>query len=438
MARLTVRRGARCAGWDWQRWWRILLTTVLLLSVMLFGSFRAAKAADVRGGNDVFRLGPDEVVNDDLYVAAGEIYIDGTVNGDLIAAGGYVEVNGVVTGDAMIAAGGINLNGVVQASARLVGGGVAISGKIGHDLMVAGGGSTFSGMPGFPFRIGQRTIQQGIQLTSNANIGNDAYVVGGQGDIAGEIKRNLFTGMGTVILGSKVGGDAQLYGQNVTVRNTSKVGGVLRYRSNNTVVVPAGIAKTVQEDKPAVAAAPPPPNPVWPVVNWLWRTLLISIGLALFAWVWLRVAPNGLLATTQAIEAKPIEVGLYGIVTAALILPVTAALVMLTGVFWGIFPAIVLFVFMMGAVLLLWLFSPLLTGLWLGRQLVARTGRLTGTLATLLIGTLSLVLVARLISVIPCVGGVVAALIYLLSFALALGGIVVSRRQQMARELSVA
>jgi len=70
--------------------------------------------------------------------------------------------------------------------------------------------------------------------------------------------------------------------------------------------------------------------------------------------------------------------------------------------------------------------------------LVARTGRLTGTLATLLIGALSLVLVARLISVIPCVGGVVAALIYLLSFALALGGIVVSRRQRMVNEVSMA
>jgi len=157
--------------------------------------------------------------------------------------------------------------------------------------------------------------------------------------------------------------------------------------------------------------------------------MLIGIGLTLLAWLWLRIAPNLLLSTTQAIEAKPIEVGLYGILAAALILPVTAALVALTGLFGGIFPALVLGLFIAGVVLLLWLLSPLLTGLWLGRRLATQTQRFSGTLPALLIGSLLIVLVTRLIGVIPCVGAVVVALIYLLSFALALGGIIVSRRQ---------
>ena len=433
MAKLTARRGTRRTVWGQQCWWIILLTSVVLL-----GGAGTANAADVRGGSDIFRLGPDEVVNDDLYVTAREIYIDGTVNGDLIAAGGYVEVNGVVTGDAMIAAGGINLNGVVQDSARLAGGGVAIAGKIGHDLMVAGGGSAFSGMPSFPIRIGQRTIQQGVQLTSKATVGNDAYIVGGQGDLAGAIKRNLFSSMGSVAFGGQVDGNAQLYGQSVTVRNTSKVGNVLRYRSNSAVILPAGVAKTVQEVQPTAAEAlPTQPNPIWALLTWLWRTILVGIGLALLAWLWLRIAPNVLLSTSQAIEAKPIEVGIYGIMAAALILPITAALVALTGLFWGIFPAIVLFMFIVGAVMLLWLLSPLLTGLWLGRRLTTQTKRFSGTLPTLLVGTLVLVVVTRLIGAIPFVGAVVAALIYLLSFALALGGIIVSRRQPLVSELSV-
>ncbi|CAN5710276.1 hypothetical protein BH10CHL1_BH10CHL1_08110 [soil metagenome] len=417
-----------------QRWWLLLLTGIVLCC--LTGT---ALAADVRGGDDVFRLGPDEVVNDDLYVAAREIYIDGTVNGDLIAAGGYVEVNGVVTGDVMIAGGGVNLNGVVQDDARIAGGGVVVSGQIGDDLFVAGGGSAFPGMPSFPIRIGQRNITQGVQLTGNATIGGDAYIVGGQGDLAGSIKNNLFAAMGAIIFGGKVDGNAELNSQNITVRNTGKIGGVLRYDSPDPVNVPTGVAPTVQAVTPPPPKAPPsPPLPIWPLLTWLWRTVLILVGLALLAWLWVRLAPHLLRSTTDAIETKPIEVGLYGVLAAALIVPIIAALVILTMLFGGISPGILLLFFLFSGVLLLWFFSPLLTGLWLGRKLVAHAGRyssrLSSTLATLLTGVLTIVVVARLIGTIPFVGLLVAALIYLLSFALALGGLIVSRRRPLVED----
>ncbi|MCX6044610.1 MAG: hypothetical protein NT075_05810 [Chloroflexi bacterium] len=411
-------------------WWLLLATGVALCCLT-----GRAVAADIRGGDDVFRLGPDEVVNDDLYVAAREIYIDGTVNGDLIAVGGYIEVNGVVTGDAMLAGGGVNLNGVVQDDARIAGGGVVVSGQIGDDLVVAGGGSTFTGVPSFPIRIGQHTIAQGVQLTGNATVGGDAYLVGGQGDIAGSVKNDLFAAMGAIIFGGKIDGNAELKGQDITIRNTGKVGGVLRYDSRDPVTVPPEVAQNVQAVTPPTPpkAPPAPPLPIWPLLTWLWRTLLILIGLALLAWIWVRVAPNLLRSTTSAIETKPVEAGLYGVLAAALIVPIIAALVILTMLFGGVFPGILVLFFLFSGILLLWFFSPLLTGLWLGRKLVANAGsyssRLSGTLATLLTGALAIVLVARLIGTIPFVGLLVAALIYLLSFALALGGMIVSRRQ---------
>lgn len=419
---------AKWITWQYARqsWW---ISLVIMIGVL--GAVRVVNAADVAGGGDVFRLGPDEVINDDLYVAAREIQIDGTVNGDLVAAGGYVEINGVVTGDAMVAAGGINLNGVVQESARLAGGGVVVAGKVGHDLMVAGGGgNTLSAMSGVPFQIGQRTIQQGVQVTGNASIGHDAYLLGGQGNMAGAIKHNLVVYMGSFALAGNVAGDAQLNGQNLAVRDTSKIGGALHYSSQAPVAIPAGVAKTVEKTTPATAqATTSQPNPVWSLLTWLWRTVLILIGLGLLAWVWLHLAPHLLVTTTRALDAKPIEAGLYGILAAAVIIPVSAALVGLALLFGGVFPGVVLFIFLIGAVLLLWLLSPLLTGLWVGQKLVAFTGRWTNELGALLIGVLAIVLVARLFSVIPCVGAVVAGLIYLLSFALALGSLIVSRRQ---------
>lgn|GEM_PF-4371680 len=43
--------------------------------------------AAVFAGTDIYRLPAGEVITDDLYIAASEIYIDGTVEGDLIAGG---------------------------------------------------------------------------------------------------------------------------------------------------------------------------------------------------------------------------------------------------------------------------------------------------------------------------------------------------------------
>ena len=432
MKRLGIIYQASARLWGERRGQIILLTCLLL-----FGVTGSAIAAEVRGGGDIFRLGADEVISDDLYVAAGEVFIDGTVEGDLIAAGGYVEVNGTVTGDVIIAAGGINLNGVVQDDARLAGGGIVLAGSIGDDLFAAGGGNSVPGMPTFPIPVGERTVQQGIQLTSNATVGGDAYVVGGQGNIVGAIEGDLFTGMGTVVLGGQVNGDADLNAQNITVQKSSRVGGVLRYQSSNNVPIPAGVASAVQQVQPPVAEVAPQPNPVWTFLSWLWRTILLVIGLALLAWVWVRVAPNLLFSTTYAIEARPVEVGIYGIVVAALIPLITAALVILAGLFWGWFVALATFAFLFGAIVLLWFFSPLLTGLWVGRKVAERTDRITGTLTTLLVGALLIVLVARLFSVIPFVGVLIAAVIYLFSFALALGGMWVSRRQPNATPVRV-
>ncbi len=243
--------------------------------------------------------------------------------------------------------------------------------------------------------------------------------------------------MGTVVLGGQVGGDADLNAQNITVQESSRVGGVLRYQSSNNVPIPAGVASCCAAMQPPVAEVAPRPNPVWTFLSWLWRTVLLVIGLALLAWVWVRVAPNLLLSTTHAIEARPVEVGLYGIVVAALIPLITAALVILAGLFWGWFVALATFAFLFGAIMLLWFFSPLLTGLWVGRKVAERTDRITGTLTTLLVGALLIVLVARLFSVIPFVGVLIAAVIYLFSFALALGGMWVSRRQPNATPVRV-
>lgn len=411
---------------SYRRW--ALFTLTILLPLFLTGR---ALGADVRGGDDnaIFRLPVGQVINDDLYVTAGEIYIDGTVEGDLVAAGGYIEVNGTVTGDALLMGGGIVVNGSIQDDARLAGGGVTLAGQVNDDLFAAAGGAFWPGGPSWPIMINGRAIAQGLQLQGSANIGGDAYLVGGQGVIAGTVIGNLFGGMGKLVFAGNVRGDAQLYAQDLQVRETGQVKGVLRYRSDRSVDVPAGIAASIEPEivTPAEAVQTAQPALFWRLLGWLWRTFLLAVGFSLLAWLLWHFFPGLFTTTTQAMARQPMEVGLYGLVGAALLLPLTLALVFLAGFFWGWGGALAAAAGAFGGLGLLWLFSPLITGHWIGQRLAA-LGYPLAPLPLLIIGTLAIVLLARLLALIPCVGMVMAGMLYLVSFALTLGSLGVGRR----------
>jgi cytoskeletal protein CcmA (bactofilin family) len=409
---------------------------LLLICIALLLPHGNAHAAEVRGGagqGAIFRLPAGQVIKDDLYVAAGEIYIDGTVEGDLVAAGGYIEVNGTVTGDALLAGGGITINGIVQDDARLAGGGVNLAGKIGGDLFAAGGGPVWANGPAFPIVVNGRSIAQGVQLQGSATVGGDAYMVGGQGIINGAVARDLFAGMGRLVFAGNVQRNAQLYAQDLQVRETSKVKGILRYRSQPGLALPAGVAGTVQPDQPVAPAPPPTPGVgwVWQMITWVWRTVLLSLGFALLAWLLWHFVPNLFTSTVQRLESQPLEVSMYGLVAAALLFPVAAALVFLVGIFWGWLAAGALFALLFGVTGLLWLFSPLVSGYWVGRRL-AMLGYQVDPLAALIVGALVIVLVARVVSLIPYLGPLVAGVIYMVSFALTLGSLIAAQRQRQA------
>lgn len=420
------------------RQWRLTRNqtgAIVLLSclVLLFAGSNvyAAEVHSGAGQGDVFRLPAGQVIKDDLYVAAGEIYIDGTVEGDLVAAGGYIEVNGAVTGDALLAGGGIAINGTVQDDARVAGGGVNVAGKIGGDLFAAGGGPVWTNGPAVPIVVNGRSIAQGVQLQGSAAVGGDAYIVGGQGSINGSVARDLFAGMGRLVFAGNVQRNAQLYAQDLQVRETSKVKGILRYRTQNQAALPAGVAGTIQAEQPVAPAATPNPGLAWfwGVIRWIWRTVLLLLGFAVLAWLVWQFAPALFTNTEQRMARQPLEVGMIGLVVVALLFPLTAALALLVGIFWGWLAGIALFAMLLGASGLLWLFSPLIPGYWIGQRL-AQLGYPIGPLPTLLSGVLLIVLLARVISVIPFLGTLVAGVIYLICFALTLGSLIVGRRQR--------
>ncbi len=396
--------------------WGIALVMAILASLVLAGT---ALAGQFEGG-DVYRLEAGQVVNDDLYVAGSEIFIDGTVNGDLYAVGGYIEVNGTVTGDVVAAGGGIKITGTVEDDARLAGGGIDILGTIGDDLIIAGGGQP--GGFSFPMQVGTRSINQGIRLGDKSSVGGDAMIVGGTADIRGRIDGDLNASTGEIDLDAQVGGDATLNASTLRLTNNSRIEGTLSYTTPEEMSLPADVAGGIEYD-PVVTAATGV-NPLLAMFMWLLRTVAILVGFGLLAWLILWLSPDLLEKPAAAIDANPMEAGLWGLLIFALFmaLPIASGIIVaLIGIFWGWVPAIAVALLLFSVSAVIWLFSPLVTGLWLGRKLAKSVSALSGSLPALLAGILVIVLLGR----VPCVGWLVS----FFSFLLAMGGIVQAMRK---------
>ncbi len=400
-----------------KRW--VIIFLVGLMAMMLTGT---AVAAEFAGGDDVYRLASGDVIEDDLYVGASEIFIDGTVMGDLIATGGYIEVNGTVTGDALLMAGGIKISGEVEDDVRAGGAGIEISGTVGDDLIIAGGGN-----PGFsfPIQMGSRSITQGVILTSAAQVDGDAVVVGGLGEIGGTISGDLFSAMGSLNLSAQVAGDATLEVESLQIGEESRVAGTLSYRNKTELDIPGQVSERVEFEETIENL-----EEVSTVVlfgRWLVRTLLLLVGFALLGWLLMRFAPDLLTKPVAALQADPGRSAIYGLLAAVLFIFFPLAsfiLVALIGIFWGIFPAIVTFFVLFSGLAIVWIFSPLVTGLWLGKRFM------DAPTTALLVGVLLLVIVGR----IPILGWFV----YLVSFILALGGCILASQPVSKKEAVLA
>ncbi len=141
---------------------------LVVLATMLLAV--PVSAAELRGLEDV-TIESGEVIDDDLYVAASTITINGTVNGDLWAAGGTLNINGTVSGDVVAAVSTLNIDGEVGQTVRVVGMAININGSIGGDLMIGGNNVT----------IGSSAVIGGdLSYFSNndAEIGSGAIIAG--------------------------------------------------------------------------------------------------------------------------------------------------------------------------------------------------------------------------------------------------------------------
>lgn len=199
---------------------RIFMGVVALLAAISVTFLTSAPvlAADLRSG-DTITVASGEVVEDDLYIAAESIVIDGTINGDLWAVGRIVTVNGAVNGSIVAVAETINVNGDVAHAARLAGETLNIRGDVGGDLIA---------------------FCSAANIASTAEIGGDLLVGAGNVRIDGLIGGDVKGGGGEVTIAGEVHGDVELEVDDLTIASTANIEGDVIYTSENEANIQSG------------------------------------------------------------------------------------------------------------------------------------------------------------------------------------------------------
>ncbi|MEM7800433.1 MAG: hypothetical protein AAF633_14655, partial [Chloroflexota bacterium] len=184
--------------------------------------------------------------------------------------------------------------------------------------------------------------------------------------------------------------------------------------------LPPGTASEITLVEPVDAG----PSLAQQIIFWIIRTAAIIAGFGILAWLVLRYRPQLVKEPAEIVSQNMGGTLLWGFAGTFgfMFVPIASAiLVGLVAVFWGGFPAFVLFLALFSVLALLWIFSPLITGYWIGSQL---SGNQEGQseLLSVTLGIAMLVLLIR----IPVIGWLVS----FGSFVIALGAIILSRRDR--------
>src|SRR5262245_44602399 len=169
--------------------WRAVGVVTALLLVGLFLAPRAV-AFEGRSGDRVI-IGAGEVIDDDLYVAATNVTIDGTIKGDLVMAGQTLTLNGTVEGNLIAAGQSVIINGTVGDSARVAAQAVLVDSKakIGRDLVFFG---------------------YSLETRNGSAITRDAFAGGYQALLGGAVGRDLKGALQGLELRGTIGRDVKI------------------------------------------------------------------------------------------------------------------------------------------------------------------------------------------------------------------------------------
>lgn len=160
------------------------------ISILICGSMvgSAAFGVEFKSGENV-TVGPNEVVEDDLYMTGDTMTVEGRVIGDVVAAGRMVIVEGVIEGDLIAAGQAIVIRGSVTDDVRIAGMVMQLDegSEVGDDTFAAG----FSFSSAIGSQVAGKTGFTGYQavLAGEHQQGLEASLVGLR--LEGHIQRDV-------------------------------------------------------------------------------------------------------------------------------------------------------------------------------------------------------------------------------------------------------
>jgi cytoskeletal protein CcmA (bactofilin family) len=381
------------------------LCTLLIVTLLMTLTAVPILAFDARTGIGV-TIASGEVVDDDLYVGAETVTIDGTVNGDLWVAANTITINGIVNGSVMAAGNQISINGDVTHAVRAVGESINISGSVGGDVL-AGCGR--------------------LDVASTGEIGGDLLFGADSVNIDGPIEGDIKGGGSQVRISEAVGGNVELEVESLTISSTASIVGDLTYSSAEEADIQSGaqIAGATTHNVPEIkedGAGMFPFAPFSGVLAKLTNFLMAFVAGLIIIFL----APRRLRSIVDAIGSRPGPSAGWGALV-VLVTPIAALLVCVTiiGISAGV---IALALYGIGLYL-----AQIPVGVFIGRWIIGRfravesKGAMVGALAVGLV-------ILKLLSLIPYFGFVVGFVVALFG----LGAVVAAERKERAEAKEAA
>ncbi|MEM7797597.1 MAG: hypothetical protein AAF633_00280 [Chloroflexota bacterium] len=335
-----------------------IIAYLLILSIIT--ATGTAIAAEYLPDAERYILPAGETLDDDLYIIAPDVTIEGTLNGDLIAISNFVRVRGEVNGDVLAVTGGFRLDGSIEDDAQVVSVSNLINGSIGDTFFTLDTGIpvTAAAFPG-----STRTYRRGTFL-ENGQIGGDAIVIFSSffqmlnSEINGDLYGTIFR---LTMEKSLIAGDVDIQLTDIEVDADSRVTGPngFAYRSGQPLQVDSSISERIRFDQLEGGR-----------INWVasMRNVIGRIaGYAVLGWVLLRYRPEWLDRPVDAMRGFMSTAVWSGFSFTFFFLPVISLPIMLiAGFFWGTLASFAIGGFIFLGVVTIWLLSPILVGYWMG------------------------------------------------------------------------
>lgn len=331
-------------------------------------------AAELRTGEQI-QVGPQEVIDDDLYAFGRDVNIQGVIRGDLITAAERVDIPGTVEGDVMAATPRLQVPGQVRGSLRSLSGELTVSGPVGEDAMLAGGD---------------------VRLAPGAQVGKGLYVASSAVLVQAPVRGELRALAEKLTLAAPVGGNVSAQVDTLQLDDGARIGGDLDYRSEREARVAQGAVVAGSMERLPVEhrqRGSPLPGALLFWVRWL-------IGLFALGLLLVLVSPNFARRAPAMLRQQPwLSLG-WG--TALFVgLPLVAGLVFLVGLLIGGW-WLGLFILALHAMALALCFP--VVGMLVGRWLLERLHK---TEAHLVMALLVGLVLLTLVGLVPVLGWLV-------------------------------